>query len=343
MDAQSCSEAARNDHVGIVNRKAVLIDPAKFEERASNLFQQDADRRHEAIDQARQSARSGSGSAKEVLKVQLWNPISKRLVLSGVKASEGTVLGPNERLEKLVEHWQPVFQGKHVDLGAASAYLRGVIHQRNVGYNTLELDVESRIVSADPTRGIISEMGKNSCIFKCAGCDESLVHYPQCERLAWAIARASGAGVPSSPLARLGITDTSTRCPSRRRRAPAAMERPVASEPAASTALAMSTNSQQLRPAPRAGNSSALLPAGLGISPAATKSKAAHESAILSAVKQQMDALEDRLCSQIVRAQQQGDRVRDAAFSRVESKVATTEAAQPRVDRRLAELNGNYK
>lgn len=73
------------------------------------------------------------------------------------------------------------------------------------------------------------------------------------------------------------------------------------------------------------------------------KSKAAHESAILSAVKQQMDALEDRLSAQIVRAQQQGDRVRDAAFSRVESKVATTEAAQPRVDRRIAELCGNYK
>ncbi|CAK0800876.1 unnamed protein product, partial [Prorocentrum cordatum] len=56
-------------------------------------------------------------------KLKLWNPLSKRLVLTGVKTSEGTVTGPNERLKKLVEHWQPVFEGKTVDLTKAAAYL----------------------------------------------------------------------------------------------------------------------------------------------------------------------------------------------------------------------------
>jgi chromosome segregation ATPase len=56
-----------------------------------------------------------------------------------------------------------------------------------------------------------------------------------------------------------------------------------------------------------------------------------------------MDALEDKLSAQISRASQQGERLRDAALSRVETKLATTEATQPRMDRRIAELNGNYK
>eukprot|EP00959_Pyramimonas_sp_CCMP1952_P441701 9247307-Pyramimonas_sp.AAC.1 len=53
-------------------------------------------------------------------KVKLWNPISKPLAFAGVMTSKATELGANERLEKLAEHRQPVFRGKHVDLEAST-------------------------------------------------------------------------------------------------------------------------------------------------------------------------------------------------------------------------------
>merc|ERR1740121_2274408 len=71
--------------------------------------------------------------------------------------------------------------------------------------------------------------------------------------------------------------------------------------------------------------------------------KAAQESAILTAVRRQMESMEEKLGGQIVRVQQQGDRLRDAAFSRVDSKMGSMEALQPKFDRKLAELSGNYK
>lgn len=71
--------------------------------------------------------------------------------------------------------------------------------------------------------------------------------------------------------------------------------------------------------------------------------KAAQETAILTAMKRQLEALEEKLQSQIQRVQQHGDRVREAALSRVDAKVGIMEALQPKLDRRLAELSGNYK
>jgi myosin heavy subunit len=56
-----------------------------------------------------------------------------------------------------------------------------------------------------------------------------------------------------------------------------------------------------------------------------------------------MELLEDKLGGQISRVQQQSDRLRDAALMRVDSKMGTMEALQPKLDRRLAELSGNYK
>lgn len=53
--------------------------------------------------------------------------------------------------------------------------------------------------------------------------------------------------------------------------------------------------------------------------------------------------MEEKLGGQIVRVQQQGDRLRDAAFSRVDAKMGTMETLQPKFDRKLAELSGNYK
>lgn len=71
--------------------------------------------------------------------------------------------------------------------------------------------------------------------------------------------------------------------------------------------------------------------------------RAATENVVLAAVRRQMEALEEKLTAQINRVQQQNDRFRDVAMSRVDSKMSTMEAAQPKIDRRLAELGGNYK
>mmetsp|Transcript_87372 Transcript_87372/g.182835 ORF Transcript_87372/g.182835 Transcript_87372/m.182835 type:complete len:521 (-) Transcript_87372:83-1645(-) len=71
--------------------------------------------------------------------------------------------------------------------------------------------------------------------------------------------------------------------------------------------------------------------------------KAGQENAILAAVRKQMEALEDKLCAQIVRVQQQGDKMREAAFVRCDQKLALLEGNQPRVDRRLSELLGNFR
>eukprot|EP00930_Biecheleria_cincta_P082390 TRINITY_DN72128_c0_g1_i1.p1 TRINITY_DN72128_c0_g1~~TRINITY_DN72128_c0_g1_i1.p1 ORF type:complete len:604 (-),score=138.70 TRINITY_DN72128_c0_g1_i1:19-1830(-) len=67
------------------------------------------------------------------------------------------------------------------------------------------------------------------------------------------------------------------------------------------------------------------------------------ESAIMAIVKNQLSSLEEKLSSQILRVQQQGDRWRDAAFSRVDSKMGAVESLQPKYDRRMAELSGNVR
>merc|ERR1719401_1395803 len=71
--------------------------------------------------------------------------------------------------------------------------------------------------------------------------------------------------------------------------------------------------------------------------------KAAQDNAALAALRRQFEGLEEKLVGQIQRVQQQGDRLRDAAFSRVDAKMGSMEALQPRFDRKLAELSGNYK
>lgn len=71
--------------------------------------------------------------------------------------------------------------------------------------------------------------------------------------------------------------------------------------------------------------------------------QAARESTILAVVRQQMEAMEERLSAQINRVQQQCNRTRDTAFAQVDSKLGALEASQPKMDRRLAELAGNFK
>lgn len=70
-----------------------------------------------------------------------------------------------------------------------------------------------------------------------------------------------------------------------------------------------------------------------------------YESALLSAVRRQIESFEEKVGSQIstLRNQQQRDRQREAAFSRLEEKMCTLENMQPRFDQRLAELTGNFK
>eukprot|EP00931_Biecheleriopsis_adriatica_P107436 TRINITY_DN8177_c0_g1_i1.p1 TRINITY_DN8177_c0_g1~~TRINITY_DN8177_c0_g1_i1.p1 ORF type:complete len:599 (+),score=161.53 TRINITY_DN8177_c0_g1_i1:160-1797(+) len=78
-------------------------------------------------------------------------------------------------------------------------------------------------------------------------------------------------------------------------------------------------------------------PVGNGVSSA----KADH--VVMAAVKGHVSSLEDKLGTEIRRVQQQGDRLREAAFSRVESKLSAVESLQPKYDRRMAELSGNVK
>lgn len=71
--------------------------------------------------------------------------------------------------------------------------------------------------------------------------------------------------------------------------------------------------------------------------------KAAQESMMQNVVKRHMDSLEDKVESQMARVQEHGDRLREAAFSRLDGKVSSAEAMQLKFDRKLAELSGNYK
>jgi len=71
--------------------------------------------------------------------------------------------------------------------------------------------------------------------------------------------------------------------------------------------------------------------------------KAGQDTQLLGAVRKQMEILEDRLSGQIARVQQQGDKMRDAAFNRYDNKLNALETGHPRLERRVAELSGNLR
>lgn len=71
--------------------------------------------------------------------------------------------------------------------------------------------------------------------------------------------------------------------------------------------------------------------------------RAGQDNAVLLAVRKQMEALEDKLSTQINRVQQQGDKLREAAFSRYDSKLDVVETNHPKMERRLAELAGSLR
>jgi len=63
----------------------------------------------------------------------------------------------------------------------------------------------------------------------------------------------------------------------------------------------------------------------------------------MSTFKRQIEAMEEKVGSQISHAQQQSDKLRDAALARIDAKMANMEALQPKSDRRIAEMSGNFK
>ncbi|CAE7415494.1 psbV [Symbiodinium natans] len=71
--------------------------------------------------------------------------------------------------------------------------------------------------------------------------------------------------------------------------------------------------------------------------------RASYESAVLAAVRRQIEAFEEKVEKQISKLQVQGDKGKDASLTRLEEKVSAAEGLQPRVERRLAELSGNFK
>lgn len=71
--------------------------------------------------------------------------------------------------------------------------------------------------------------------------------------------------------------------------------------------------------------------------------RASYESALLAAVRRQIEAFEEKVTTQLNRIQSQSERVREAALLRLEEKMTVTEGLQPKFDRRIAELSGNVK
>jgi len=68
-----------------------------------------------------------------------------------------------------------------------------------------------------------------------------------------------------------------------------------------------------------------------------------QDKEMFSAVRRQMDILEERLAGQISRVQQQSERSRDASVKSLDNKLANLEMFQPNINRKLAELSGNCK
>jgi len=74
-----------------------------------------------------------------------------------------------------------------------------------------------------------------------------------------------------------------------------------------------------------------------------TSVRSGRDSVLLRTVQRQMEALEERLTSQIARVQHQGDRQIDEALRQLEERMSNSEGNHPRVGRRLAELSGMIK
>lgn len=76
-----------------------------------------------------------------------------------------------------------------------------------------------------------------------------------------------------------------------------------------------------------------------GVQPFACSSP---ENAILVVVQKQLESFEEKFHDQLNRSQQHNDRMREAAFSRLDEKVQMAEGMHSKIDRRLVELVGTF-
>mmetsp|Transcript_125489 Transcript_125489/g.244484 ORF Transcript_125489/g.244484 Transcript_125489/m.244484 type:complete len:625 (+) Transcript_125489:43-1917(+) len=72
-----------------------------------------------------------------------------------------------------------------------------------------------------------------------------------------------------------------------------------------------------------------------------------QESAIVAAVRRQLEAVEEKLTLQLAReltkVQKHGDRLRESGEARLDTKIGTVEQQQQRLERRLSEVCGNLR
>lgn len=96
-------------------------------------------------------------------------------------------------------------------------------------------------------------------------------------------------------------------------------------------------------PSPSLGGIGALTKRSGSVPGSARGTAGSREADTVPIFRKHWEAAEERLSVQIGRVQQQNEKLREAAFSRVDAKLCGFEALQLKIDRRLAELSGNFQ
>lgn len=94
----------------------------------------------------------------------------------------------------------------------------------------------------------------------------------------------------------------------------------------------------QLFPRPRAGSTPGSARSGGG-----GGGGFGYDNTMVGYVRKQMENVEEKLSMQLMRGQERSDKLQTVTLTRLDSKIVSLESAQPKMDRRLAELSGNYK
>lgn len=71
--------------------------------------------------------------------------------------------------------------------------------------------------------------------------------------------------------------------------------------------------------------------------------RATQESALLQAVKKQLENFQEKVSAEIRKIQSQNDKVMEATFSRLDEKLTAYEHFQPEIERRVSGLTGNFQ
>eukprot|EP00929_Paragymnodinium_shiwhaense_P112336 TRINITY_DN80592_c0_g1_i1.p1 TRINITY_DN80592_c0_g1~~TRINITY_DN80592_c0_g1_i1.p1 ORF type:complete len:1073 (-),score=311.66 TRINITY_DN80592_c0_g1_i1:325-3543(-) len=80
---------------------------------------------------------------------------------------------------------------------------------------------------------------------------------------------------------------------------------------------------------------------GTGGVAAAQQTRASYDSAVLSAVRRQMDAFEEKMQKQI--SSSRADPAKEAALVRLEERMSEQQSLQPKMDKKISQLTGNVK